>query len=144
MIPNYAAQTYDPTKVEVLVMGVPTVGFAEGSMVKATRNSDQTTTHVGATGQVDFVESADKSGEVSITLKHNSPTNGLFQTLHNQKLKFPIICVDINIGTQFGFNAMECKVKKQPDFERGKDMGEVEWVFVAAEVNYNWPTFTPV
>lgn len=140
---NYSAQTYDPEKVQILVAGVPVVGFAEGSMIKATRTSDLNTLNVGAQGQADFVKSADKSGEVSITIKHNSPSNAVFQTLHNQDAKVPIVCVDVNIGTQFGFNAMECKVKKQPDFERGKEINECEWVFVVAELNYNWPTFTP-
>ena len=144
MVPNYAAQTYDPTKVQVLVMGVPVVGFAEGSMIKATRTSDANSMHVGAQGQVDFVKSADKSGEITVTIKHNSPSNAVLQTIHNQDLKVPIVCVDVNLGTQFGFNAMECKVKKQPDFDRGKEVGEVEWVFVAAELNMNWPTFTPI
>lgn len=123
---------YDPTKVNVIVDGVHITGFADGSMITGSRNTDKWSQHVGVDGNVTFVKSADDTGEVTITLKHTSASNQILEQIYNEGKTVDFACVDANFEGDVGINGSECKVVR-PDFERTDEVSEPEWTLLVSD-----------
>lgn len=136
---------YDPKKVNVIVGGAPIVGFAPDSMIKAARRSDKNTLIIGCKGDGDFCESADDSGEATISLKHTSASNSYLSALYYSKEEFPFAVVDLNAGGgDLGAAGSRCKFKSYPDFERAKEIGTVEWVLLVENIKQAFKVPTEV
>ncbi|TDX43704.1 phage structural protein [Orenia marismortui] len=131
---------YDPKKVSVTVAGFVLTGFGEDTFITGSRSSDKRTTHVSAKGEVTFSKSADDTGEVTFTLKHNSPGNAMLKRLYNSDDEFQFACVDANIDGDIGVAGSRCVVKTLPDFERGAEVGEVEWNLLVADYDHAFIT----
>ena len=122
--------TYDPKKVNVIVGGVVITGFADGEMVVGERNTEKRTQVVGAKGEVDIVQSADNTGKITITLKHTSPSNHVLKGLYKSSTQFPVVVVDSNIKGDVGMAGSLCSIENLPNFERGDDISNNEWVLL--------------
>jgi hypothetical protein len=127
------AVNYDPTKVQVVVGGDVITGFAEGSMIKISRMTEKRSSHVGAQGEVTFVKSADDRAEVTITLKHTSPANAKLMSLYKSDEEFEFAVSDQNFKNDVGGSGSRCVIKNIPDFERGNELTENEWVLIVAD-----------
>jgi len=127
------AVNYDPTKVKVVVDDYVMTGFAEGSMVTVSRMTEKRSSHVGAQGEVTFVKSADDRAEVTITLKHTSPTNAKLMSLYKSDEEFNFSVIDQNFKGDVGGTGSRCVIKNTPDFERGNELSENEWVLIVAD-----------
>ncbi len=125
--------TYDPKKVKIIVAGLVIVGFADGTKIVGERNTEKRTQHVGTDGANTFVESADDTGTITITLKHNSPSNLALRELYKSKDTFSAAIVDGNFEGDVGIAGSECVVENMPAFERGKEVSEPEWVLLVAD-----------
>lgn len=126
------AKTYNPKNVKVVVDGTILTGFADGTFVQCTKNTETNTMHVGAQGEVDFVQSADDTGQITVTLKHTSPSNTYLMKKARAKDPFAVSVVDRNDGKMTA-GGTQCKIQKQPDTERGDDISSMEWVFLVAD-----------
>ena len=127
-------EQYDPTKVQVMVDDHTLVGFAEGSKVEGERNTEKRETYVGVDGHATFVKSADDTGQVTITLKHNSPSNEKLNELYKSDDEFEFAVVDANFsGGDVGVAGTRCVVQNKPTFERTDSMAENEWVLLIAD-----------
>ena len=124
---------WDPSKVQVIVDGHVATGFAEDSMITGSRQEDKRSAHVGASGEVTFVKSANDLAEVTITLKDTSPTNEKLKQLYNSDEEFDFSCEDQNFDGDVGVAGSRCVVQNLPDFEKGNDMAEREWVLLVAD-----------
>lgn len=125
---------YDPKKVTVIVGGSVITGFSSDSMIKAARKTDKNTLTIGCQGEGTFCESADDSAEVTISLSHTSPANSVLYDLYLSKKEFPFAVVDANAGGgDLGAAGSKCKFKTLPDFERGKEIGKMDWVLLVAD-----------
>lgn len=124
---------YDPTKVQVVVNGFTVTGFAEGSMISVSRNTDKREMDVGADGTVDFIESADDTAIMNITLKHGSPANQKLQELYDSGEEFTVAVVDQNFDGDVGHSGSRCKVGNLADDERTDSMAEREWPILIAD-----------
>lgn len=125
--------TYNPKKIEVIVDGISMVGFAEDSIVEAERMEDKREMVVGAKGDVDFIENADDSGTVTITLKHNSPSNAILKDLYDSGKVFDFAVVDQNFRRDVGVAGSRCKVASTPTFARGDSISDREWTLLVAD-----------
>jgi hypothetical protein len=135
---------YDPKKVALIVAGIPITGFSPESMIKAARRTDKNSLVIGCDGSGTFVESADDSGEVTISLQHTSPSNSFLAGLYKSKKEFPFAAVDLNsVGGDFGASGTRCKIKTMPDFERGKDATINEWVLLVQDLNQAFDMIDP-
>lgn len=131
------ADLYDPRNVAVIVNGREIVGFAEGTFIEAERSTERYSPDVGAKGEVTFVRSADDTGTVTITLKHNSPSNAFLHELWRQQddptaEPITILVQDRNFDGDVSVSGSECKIVNLPPFSRGDEVEDAEWQFLLA------------
>jgi len=131
------ADLYDPRNVAVIVNGREIVGFAEGTFIEAERSTERYSADVGAKGEVTFVRSADDTGTVTITLKHNSPSNAFLYQLWQQQDNpnaepITILVQDRNFNGDVSVSGSECKIVNLPPFSRGDEVEDAEWQFLLA------------
>lgn len=129
------ATQYDPRQVAVIVSGREIVGFAEGTFIEAERSTERWSADVGAKGDVTFVRSADDTGTVTITLKHDSPSNAYLHELWRQQDEpgaesITISIQDRNFDGDVGVSGSECKIVNLPPFTRGDEVEDAEWQFL--------------
>ena len=120
------ANDYDPTEVFVIVDGHIVTGFAEGSMISAERLEDKVELDTGAQGEQTFVINANDGGEMTITLKHNSPSLEKLKSLYNQGAKFPVNVEDQNFDGDVGAGGSEAMISNPGAFERSDDVSDKE------------------
>lgn len=132
------ADQYDPRNVAVIVNGREIVGFADGTFIEAERSTERWSSDVGAKGEVTFVRSADDTGTITITLKHNSPSNGYLYQLFQQQDEagaepIAISIQDRNFDGDVSVSGSECKIVNTPTFSRGDEVEDSEWQFLVAD-----------
>lgn len=125
-------RTYDPAKNVASFLGLVITGFADGEFIKAERAEDTFTAHVGAGGEEARVMSRNRMGSVTITLMQTSLSNDILSALQvADELagtgSGPLFIKELN-GTT-AVLAPNAWIKKPPAMGRGKEMGNVEWVF---------------
>lgn len=130
-------RTYDPLKVSFTFLGIAIKGFAKGTMIKVSRNSDNYKLAIGSQGEGCRTRSQDKSGTIEITLMASSPSNDYLSA-----------CVDADdlngsgVGTGMVkdaggtalASAQNAWVRKIADLERGEEHGDVTWIFESDSV----------
>jgi|GEM_PF-404983 len=124
---------YDPRDVAVVVDGHTVVGFADGTFVEAEKNEDEVTMDVGAQGDVTFVDAADNTGTITLTLKHNSPSIAKFMELRKSKEPFSIRITDRNFQGDVSVGGSQARIQKAPAFSRGDNVEDVEIVILVAD-----------
>jgi len=123
---------YDPQRVHTVVDGTEITGFAEGTMITASRMEDKRDIYVGAQGNHTFTKNANDAAEVTITLQGNSQANSKLEELYNQDEPFSFACVDQNVSGDVSAYGSECVVQSLPDFEKGGELEEREWTLIVA------------
>lgn len=118
---------YSVDKTAIIVGVAPVVGFA-GDRVKVDFNTDLVETVMGTDGNGRHVISKDKSGTVTITLEHGSPSNTTFEVLRAIGEPFPIIVKD-NTSLATMFMTSDAMIKKQPPLGLGAKPTDLEWIF---------------
>ena len=131
-------KTYNPKAVQLSFLGNIASGYAEGTMITATRNEDDFTAQAGTTGEVTRVANCNRTGTVTIRLKAASQFNDVLSALRQQDLLFgnalgPLFIKELN-GTTL-VSAAEAWIKRQPDMERGKEESVVEWTLECADLD---------
>lgn len=132
-------KTYNPKLVAVSFANIPLTGFGD-TFISAERNSDAFSVVVGADGEVSRVQSADRSGKVTITLKQTSLSNDLLSAYaladELTGLSVGSLLVKDIAGTTL-LSAQEAWISKMPAVEMGKDGAEREWVIECAHLIIN-------
>lgn len=124
--------TYDPTKVSIAVGSTIMVGKGESTFVASARNGDGYTLKVGADGKYTRSKNADKSGTITVTLLADSEVNDALDKIAVSDEDFGTGIVPISVNDNNGTARAKLPfgwVKKIPDLERQKEMGEVTWTF---------------
>lgn len=132
------ADQYDPRQVAVIVNGREIVGFAEGTFITAERSTERYgEPDVGAKGEVTWVRSADDTGTITLTLKHNSASNGflteLFREQDEEGAELTVSVVDRNFEGDVSVGGSDAKIANLPAFSRGAEVEDVEWVIRVAD-----------
>jgi len=124
--------TYDSKKVNVIINysgGTHAMaGFAEGSEIAVARTSEAYTQHKGIKGDVDFAETNDNSGTITITLKHTSQSNAILTAIFNTREQFDCYVVDGNDFSKTKDGGADCVIQKPADKSFGEEISEREWV----------------
>ncbi len=126
-----AVKTYDPASISIVLGSVLMSGFADGTFVKVTMNDDAWKLHVGADGQGSRAKSANRSATIEVTLAQTSPINNFLADLAAVDDATPggapsaLFIKDFN-GTTV-LRAESAWVKKLPDVEFGKEVGDRVW-----------------
>lgn len=131
--------SYDPSQVTVIVAGVIVSGFSDGDFISCEREEDNFFKKVGGDGQVGRARNANKSGMFTFKLMSTSPANAELSALvaiddlvNDGLAVFPIAVVD-GSGADLAI-ATQCWLKKAPNITMGKEVGEREWIFDAADL----------
>lgn len=116
--------------------GVDITGLADDFFVAA-RDEDAFTKIISADGEATRSKNANKGGTITITLKNSSSSNDLLtaKALADEAVGAGVstfILAD-NFGTTVVAGA-ECWVKKLPDVNRGKEVGDSVWVIDCASL----------
>lgn len=138
MLPGVPNGTYDPQKVILTFGGIIIAGFAKGSFIKAKRNSDTFKTVVGASGEESWDKSADRSGEVEVTLMATSQDNDSLMAIYaSDELSgtglAPLFIKELN-GTTL-LIASFARLAKPADVERGAEQGHAVWLFRSTNIS---------
>jgi hypothetical protein len=130
-------KSYNPSKVIIIVGGVPIKGYADGTFINITAQSDAVTSQAGADGEIARAVSADKRKRVTITLQHTSDSNAVLNGFANADsvsgagIMFPLYMQDL-LGSD-KFVVAQAWVQKKPDREFGKDISNRTWVIDTGE-----------
>lgn len=125
--------TYDPSKVTVTVDGETLMNFADDTFIECEKSADTYGKHVGVDGKVTRTKSADPTGQVKITLAHNSPSNKKLMELAKNGTICSISITDGNFEGSVGVSGSEAWIIKPADFKRGKEVEDKEWTFAVAD-----------
>lgn len=132
------SHTYDPKQVVCTFGNIILSGFADGTFITAERDEDAFSRKVGAAGEACWVRNNNRGGAVTFTTMQDSQTNDVLSTF--------AAADDLNgTGVQSFFmkdltgtslvHAGECRIKKMPKLERGKELAEVEWQLDCADLD---------
>jgi hypothetical protein len=132
-------KTYDPKLVVVDFAGILiNSGYADGTLVKTSRNEDTWSLKIGADGEAVRIKNNNRSGRVEVTLLQSSSVNDLL----SQQAQFdeatnagqgPVSVTDVSGKSLYvGPNAW---IVKPADGEFGKDANTRTWIFETDNVS---------
>jgi len=124
-------KTYNPSKVLVIMNGVPLSGFADGTFINITQMNDGITTIVGADGEIARAINTDRRCTVTVTLNQTSPGNEALSGMYSIDLLTcggivgPLMIQDLCGETIF--MASQAWVVKPADVEYAKTITNRAW-----------------
>ena len=134
-------RNYSPSDVTITVAGLYSVtGYAEGTFVKITKDTQQVTTIRAMDGTMSRIKSPDTGWRIELTLAQSSSANDILSTLWNvDKVtgmgKFPLMVKDGSGSTMF--MAATAWIEEVPDIVFSGQMETRTWVLRATDVIAN-------
>lgn len=129
---------YDPADIK-LVFGVILIdGYADGSFVNVTANSDLFTMQKGADGETTRSKSNDRSARVVVRLMPGSAANIALSAQFNSDLAanagvVPIELTDLGIGTVMG--GANAWIVREPGRDYQVESQAIEWTIDVADLS---------
>lgn len=123
-----AYKQYDPDNVIFIVGGHRVREFGENKMITVAYSTDRRGLKESVDGPARHVKYLSTSGTVAVPLSDASPSNSVFSGIDEGDLMVKMICKDANSKGSL-FVTQSGMVQKNPDFDRGKDPEDNEWVF---------------
>ena len=133
---NIEVASYDPKKVNLVMNGKIITGFASDSMITIARNEDTVTTKVGVKGDVAYNENANESGTITVTLMGTSSSLPYVRSLALKRKEVSVMIVDANDSASVNVAEERCRVIKQPDITRAKEIGSESVSIFVPSLNY--------
>lgn len=133
--------SYSPSDVSITVAGLYSVtGFAEGTFVRITKDTQQIYTTRAMDGSMSRIKSPDTGWKVEITLAQSSSGNDVLSTLWNvDKVtglgKFPLFIKDGSGSTMF--MAATAWIEDIPEIVFSSQLETRTWRFCATDVIVN-------
>jgi hypothetical protein len=133
-----AVRTFDPKSVIIAIGGVPMSGFADGTFLEITADTQQFTKVIGADGYATRVKTNNYGGVMTLTLSQSSPSNDVLSALLNADRVanagvVPILIKDLS-GTTIIFSATGW-IQQFPDSAFGNAINNRAWAFDLAEMD---------
>lgn len=128
-------RNYDPEKVSVIFNSRQIRMFGD-DIFKLARAGDNVSLKVGVQGDGTYVENADKSATLTITIQQQSPDLRYLESCAERRVEGSLALNDSNDDGRNIF-AMRCRVQKLPDRGRGKDAADVPFVFIIPRLELN-------
>jgi hypothetical protein len=133
-----AVRTFDPKSVIIAIGGVPMSGFADGTFLEVTADTQQFTKVIGADGFVTRVKTNNYGGVMTLTLGQTSPSNDVLSGfLAADRVAnlgvVPILIKDLS-GTTILFSATGW-IQQFPDVTFGNTNNNRAWAFDLAEMD---------
>ncbi len=131
-------KNYSPDDIIINAFDLRVQGYAKGTFVKVSRNSESFKLDVGSQGSATRVHMLDRSGKVVITLQAESETNDAFSRIARQdeltKRRTGVFqMISLNGATLH--HEASCFLEKPADDERGDDAGTTEWTIICPNLD---------
>lgn len=141
--------TYDPTEQVVIFSGLQIDGYAPGTFIKASRDEDGWTYQPSNSGGGARSRNPNKAGKLVFTLLASSPANALLSAaavLDEDSAQGVGECSvkDRSTGGLASCFAQNAWVVKHADYERMKEVGEIEWTLQTDELTIKHAGLLPV
>lgn len=137
-----AVYTYDPSKVAVIVGGIPISGFADGESIKVERTVDTYNKSTGLDGKTSRVKTNDKSGTITLVLAQTSPSNDTLSIQAAKDSDEDVVTVTIeDVQSGSSYTSATCWIKKPANAGFSKDITNREWIFEAVDLDMNTKGF---
>ena len=125
-----SVKTFDPSQLAVSIGGALLTGFADGTFVKVSRDTDAFNLTIGSDGEGTRVKTNNKSATIVVTLQQTSSSNDFLSGLAaSDELSnggaVPLLIKD-NSGRTL-FSAETAWVQKYADAEYSNDVTSREW-----------------
>lgn len=133
-------QSYSPKDVTVSWNNVPITGFAEGTFITMKRATESKKKTVGSQGDVCLTMSADRTGEIEITLMQTAPSNNTLAGLLNAEeiTRIPTVGV-LTISDPSGSALALSKnafLMSYPNVDFSDDSTERVWMFGCEDLSF--------
>lgn len=115
----------------VIVDGMIITGFMDGESISTEKNEDDVTTHTGADGYVTFNESNDNTGAIVITLKQDSSSAPILDSLRRSKRTFSAEVNDTANGVRI--SGSRCRIAKPPARAYGPEVSGLQYTILVAD-----------
>jgi len=122
------AQNYDPDDVLLLVDGKIISGFADGTFIECSYDEDRYTESVGAQGEVTRNRNRNPMGQISATIKGESPDQSYLNNLAHSNRTFSVRVHKIG-GERFLAGGTEGWIQVDPGKSFGDEEEDREYVF---------------
>lgn len=130
---------YDPDQVTVSFAGIVLQGFADGSFVTVSQETDNFTDVVGSDGEVSRSKTNDRRATITFKLMQTSSSNALLSAIANADLAAPAgagvgqLMVRDRQGTSL-YRADEAWISKPPDVDFDRGATSREWTLRCAKL----------
>lgn len=127
-------KSYDPAKVSVIVGGSRMEGFADGSFVEISRDTDEFTDAAGADGEVARSKQNDTRGTITLTLLQTSLSNTVLSGLAKSGAVVPVLVSELGSGSTY--DSDNAWVMKMADSAFSKNIETRQWRIRCAKLNF--------
>lgn len=133
-----AVRTFDPKSVIITIGNIPMSGFADGTFLEVTADTQQFTKVIGADGYATRVKTNNYGGVLTLTISQSSPSNDALSALLTADRVsnagvVPILIKDLS-GSTILFSASGW-IQQFPDITFGNTINNRAWVFDLAEMD---------
>lgn len=108
-------------------------GVMDGEFFNAEHQEDDVMLHVGSQGYATFVENANKSGIITVTLSQRSPTNALLSIAMRARRQAVFTMKERDNVTVIA-TGVDARIQKHAPIKRGKDIVGMEWKFLVPKL----------
>ena len=135
---NSIPRQYDPKEVKLILGGFEPTDVAPDTMYVLNKEEDIVIPSVGVLGEVAIARNRNSLGMLTLSLKNTSPFNKtLAAVIQGSDILggyfFPIILKAPELGLTIATNGW---IQTQPDYSAGKEVGQLDWVFGLANVEW--------
>lgn len=126
--------TLDPMKVTITCANRYLTGFAADGIFTITWNAARTQLVVGTQGDGVYVESANESANLTVTLSPTSSSISFLEELCAQRTKFPVTINDATEDARLTYYSDNCRVEKFADKSRNMNAPTTSYVVIMPAV----------
>ena len=130
-------RTFSPEETVLTVNGVPIGGFTDGTGITVRRSSDSFTKKSGMKGVVSRAKTADKSGEIVITLAQTSPSNDVLSALValDEAQSTGVVPVQVaDLSGRSVYATAKAWIRKPAEGSFGKEISDRQWTLDCADL----------
>lgn len=124
----------DPLKVTVTCANRYLTGFAPDGIFTLAWSSDRVSFTAGSQGGGVFVENADESAILTVTLSPTSSSIAHLDDLCNRRAEFPVTVNDASPDGRMTYSSERCRVQKFPDRGRSNSATALSYSIIMPKV----------
>lgn len=126
---------YDVNEVNLIIEGKYVTDFAEGTSIVVTWNADSMIKTIGIKGETAYAANNDKSGTITFSLQHTSPSNDWLDEYAANRKFISVAMIDDNIYGGIRLQNNQCVIMRPADVTRGLEVSAREWTIDMSEIN---------